>query len=54
MGWQIASIVLKNGSRYDRAVIDSGFITRIHGRDDIPFAEDDIAEIIVTNDRTGL
>jgi hypothetical protein len=29
MAYQIASIILRNGSRYDQAIIESGFITRI-------------------------
>ena len=52
MGYQIGSIILFNGTRYDQVVIDSGFITR--GRDFgsiIPFEEKDIEEIIVTNDK---
>jgi hypothetical protein len=51
MGYQIASIILRDGSRYDQAIIESGFITRIRNCKQIPFKEEDIAEIIVTQDR---
>jgi len=51
MGYQVASVLLKDGSRYDQALIESGFITKIRGRKDIPFREEDIAEIVVTHDK---
>lgn len=51
MGYQVASITLKDGSRYDQALIEAGYITRIRGRNDIPFNEDQIAEIVVTHDK---
>jgi hypothetical protein len=51
MGYQIASIILHDGTRYDQAVIESGCITRIRNYDEIPFKEKDIAEITVTHDK---
>ena len=51
MGYQVASVVLKDGSRHDQVLIESGLITKVRGRLDIPFAEEDIAEIIVTHDK---
>lgn len=51
MGYQVASIILKNGSRYDQVLIESGYITRIRGLDDIPFTEDQIRDIVVTHDK---
>ena len=51
MGYQIATIVLADGSRYEHAVIESGIITRVRGFTSIPFKEEDIAEIIVTHDK---
>lgn len=51
MGYQIASVILKDGSRYDQVVIESGLITRIRGLEKIPFKEDDIAQIVVTHDK---
>jgi hypothetical protein len=49
MGYQIASIVLKDGRKYDQAVIAGGIVTKIRNIEDIPFREDDIDQIIVTH-----
>lgn len=49
MGYQIATIVLKDGRRYEQAVIVGGYVTKIRGLKDIPFAEADIRQIIVTH-----
>jgi hypothetical protein len=51
MGYHIISVVLCNGKRYDRVVVDGGYITRVKGYDTIPFAEEDIREVIVTHDK---
>ena len=51
MGYQIATVVLKNGRRFDQVVIVEGLITKIRGRQGIPFTEDEIAEIILTHDK---
>jgi hypothetical protein len=51
MGYQVASIVLSDGTRFDQAVVVEGRITEIRGRKDIPFTEDQIAQIIVTHDK---
>ena len=51
MGYQIVSVIKKNGVRYDRVIVDSGYITRIKDISNIPFDEQDIAEIIVTHDK---
>lgn len=51
MGYQIASIVLEDGTRWDQALIEDGHITRIRGLSSIPFSEDQIADIIITHDK---
>ena len=51
MGYQVASIILRDGTRYNQAIIESGYITRIRNYDKIPFREEEIAEIIVTHDK---
>lgn len=51
MGYQVASITLKDGRRFDQVVIVGGYITRIKGIKDIPFSEDEIADITVTHDK---
>ena len=51
MGYQIVSVILKDGTRHNQVVVDSGFITRAKGLDSIPFQESDIREINVTHDK---
>ncbi len=51
MGYQIVSIVLRDGTRYDQVVVDAGYITQIKGFAGIPFSEEDIQEIIVTHNK---
>ena len=51
MDYQIVSVVLKDGRRFDQAVIVGGTIGRIRGMQGIPFTEDEIADIIVTHDK---
>ena len=49
MGYQIATIVLKNGFSFNQAVIVGRHITKIRGIEQIPFKEEDIRDIIVTH-----
>ena len=51
MGYHIATVRLKDGRSFKQVVIDSGFITQIRGLTDIPFTEEEIAEIVVTHDK---
>jgi hypothetical protein len=51
MGYQIASIVLKDGKRFDWVVVVDGNVTRVRGVEGIPFSEDQIEQIIVTHDK---
>jgi len=51
MGFQIVTIVLKDGSQFDQVAVVEGCITQIRGRNDIPFTEDEIQRIIVTHDK---
>ena len=51
MGYQVVSVVLKDGKRFDQIAVVEGAITEIRGRTDIPIAEHDIAEIILTHDK---
>lgn len=52
MGYQIVSILLKSGERYDKVIVlQSACITGIKGMKDIPFTEEDISQIIVTHDK---
>lgn len=51
MGYQVVSVVLKDGKRFEQVAVVEGRITEIRGRKDIPFIEDEIAEIVVTHDK---
>jgi hypothetical protein len=51
MGYQVVTIVLKDGKRFDHVVVVQGQVSGIRGRKDIPFGEVDIAEIILTHDK---
>lgn len=51
MGYQIVSVVLKNGKCFDQVVVVEGRITQVRTYGDIPFTADEIAEIILTHDK---
>jgi hypothetical protein len=51
MGYQICSVLLKDGRRIERVTVSSGIITKVEGFGAIPFAESDIQDIIVTHGR---
>ncbi len=51
MGYWIVSVILHDARRFDQVVIDSGYLTYIRGLNDIPFVQDDIAQIIITHDK---
>jgi hypothetical protein len=49
MNYQIASVFLQDGRRFDHVFITGGFITRIGESEDIPFFEAEIARIVVNH-----
>jgi len=51
MGYQIVSIFLKDGRRFEQAVIVGGAVSQIRGLPGIPFTDDEIEDIIVTHDK---
>ena len=51
MGYTVVTVRLKDGRIFEQAVIDSGCLSRIRGRADIPFGESDIAQIKATHDK---
>lgn len=51
MGYQIVSVILDNGNRFDQVVVVDGQITKIRGRKDIPFITDEITQVILTHDK---
>ena len=51
MGYWVVTAVLKDGRRYDQVVVNSGFVTRVKGHRDIPFAEREIDHFLVTHEK---
>jgi len=51
MGYQIVSVILADGRRFDRVILVEGRITEIKGVLGIPFSSGDILEIIVTHEK---
>lgn len=53
MGYQVVSILLKDGRRFDNVTIVDGTIFLSLGNRQPPFIEGDVAEIVVTHGRPG-
>jgi len=51
MGYQVASVYLRDGRRFEKAIIVGGQITSIGDDPSIPFTESDIAHIVVTHNK---
>lgn len=51
MGFQIATIELVDGRKFEQVAIVGGYITKIRGRDDIPFSGVDVVKIRVTHQK---
>jgi hypothetical protein len=47
MGYQNASVLLKNGERFENAVIRGGYIVSVGASANVPFSEEDIEDIKV-------
>ena len=51
MSYQIASVILKDGRRFDRITIVGGMITKVGTLANVPFSETDIDKIVVDHGR---
>lgn len=51
IGYQIATVKLIDGKEFKQVVLIDGQITQIRGLKDIPFSEEQIAEVILTHDK---
>ena len=51
MGYWVVSVTLSDERVFDRVVIDSGYITKIYGLEDVPFDANEITDIKVTHDK---
>jgi hypothetical protein len=50
MGYQVVTIRLKDGRRFDGVTVVGGVISRVGRDESVPFAEEDIDDIVVTHD----
>lgn len=51
MGYQIVSVVLEDGRRFDQVVVIEGRVSQVRGHREIPFDSDQIASLVVTHDK---
>ena len=51
MGYWVVTVHLKDGRSFPQAVVDGGYLTRIKGRADVPFLEEEIGTLQVTHDK---
>ena len=49
MGYQITTVMLRDGRRFPNVTIAGGIVTEVAGHKDIPFRDDEIADIVVTH-----
>jgi len=49
MGYQITTIILKDGRRFPNVTIAGGIVTQVEAYGDIPFKDEEIADIVVTH-----
>jgi hypothetical protein len=49
MNYQIASVFLNDGRRFDRVMIVGGYITKVGESTEIPFRDEEIAKIVVNH-----
>jgi hypothetical protein len=48
-GYQVVSVILRNGKRFDQVVASEGCVIQVRGHRDIPFAADDVASVAVNH-----
>ena len=51
MGYQVISVELKDGRCFDQVVASEGCIIAVRGYEEIPFAPEEVASVIVTHKR---
>ena len=49
MGYTVVRVQLNDGRVFEEAMIDSGHLARVRGIHDVPFNEEDIAELTATH-----
>lgn len=51
MGYHIVSVELKDGRQFDQVVASEGCIIEVRGYEEIPFAPEEVASVIVNHKR---
>ena len=51
MGYCVVSVVLRDGTRHDQVVINSGYIAQMRGQIALSFTEEEIDHFVVTHDK---
>lgn len=51
IGYQVASVELKDGRSFEQVVVSEGFIIEVRGCKEIPFTTDDVASVSVNHKR---
>ena len=51
MGYQVVSVTLKGGKRFEQVIVVDGQITKIRGRKDITFTTDEIEQVTLTHEK---
>jgi hypothetical protein len=54
IGYQVASVTLKDGRHFDQVVVSDGFTIQVRGYEDIPFAPDEVAKVRVNHKHWNL
>ena len=49
MGYQITTVILKDGRRFPNVTIAGGIVTEVAGHNDVAFKDEEIAYIVVTH-----
>ena len=51
MGYWIVTAHLKDGRVFKQVMVDSGYLAKVRGYQDIPFLEGDVDHFVVTHDK---
>lgn len=51
MGYYVVSVILNDGRKIDHVLINEGYITLVKDYEVIPFRQEEIREIYVTNEK---
>jgi hypothetical protein len=51
MGYQVVGITTTDGKVYPQVIVESGFVTRVRGYDEIPFSAEQICGIKVNHEK---